>query len=93
MEQLTCLKCGSEEYYTELKSNNNVARCSRCDSFIKNIPYGNPTMYIGKYKNVAVSDIDDIVYLRWALQNMTTIGKTIRDAIIKQIDKLENESR
>lgn len=92
MIELKCLdpSCGSTEYYTELKANNNVARCSKCDRFIKNIPYAPPTMYIGKYKGVEVDKIEDLSYLQWAHENMATIGKSLRDAIRKRIDHLEH---
>ncbi len=89
MEEITCQKCGSKEYYTELKSNNNVARCSKCDAFIKNIPYSEAVLYIGKYKGQRVDDIEDLDYLKWALENMSTVGKRIREAMQKQIDRLE----
>ena len=86
--QIKCPKCGSEEYYTELKANNNVARCSKCDTFIKNVPYSEPTFYFGKYKNERVSEIEDIGYLKWALAK-TKQNESMRNSIQKRIDSLE----
>lgn len=91
MTDIICPKCGSvNDYYTELKSNNNVARCNKCDAFIKNLPHADPVMYVGKYKDKKISEIEDLGYLIWAKKNMVTVGKNIRDAIQKQIDKLEH---
>jgi hypothetical protein len=93
MEELICPKCGpiETEYYTELKSNNLVARCNKCGSFIKNIAQGTePVLYVGKHKGKAVKDIDDLPYLKWAIVNMTTVKPKIKYAIQKQIDHLEH---
>lgn len=89
MEQIICKKCGTvDKYYTELKSNNNVARCSECDSFIKNIPYELPTFYFGKYKGRKVSEIEDMQYLKWALKEIR-LSESLRRAINEQISKFE----
>lgn len=87
MEQIVCRKCGSIDFYTELKSNQNVARCSKCDSFIKNIPYKEPKLYVGKYKDMPISEIQDSSYLEWAIKTLR-LGSYVRDAVQKQIDKL-----
>ncbi len=90
MEELICPKCGpTTDYYTELKSNQNVARCIKCDSFIKNIPYKKPMLYIGKYANVPIEEIEDISYLRWALGTLK-ISAGIRKAIEQQITRFEH---
>lgn len=89
MEQIICKKCGAvDKYYTEVKSNNNVARCSECDSFIKNIPYGEPIFYFGKYKGKEVSEVEDMQYLKWVL-SATKPALSMREAIQKQIDRFE----
>lgn len=89
MEQIICNKCGAvDKYYTELKSNNNVARCSECNSFIKNIPYQQPKFYFGKYNGVPVSEMTDMGYLKWALKEMK-LTKVMRDAITKRISHYE----
>ena len=87
--EIKCQKCGSEEYYTELKANNNVARCSKCDTFIKNIPYEKPKLYVGKYKGIPIDEINDLGYLKWANEKMDKLSKSVRDGIQKAIDKLE----
>jgi predicted amidophosphoribosyltransferase len=93
MEELICPKCGpTTEYYTELKSNQNVARCLKCDSFIKNIPYKKPMLYIGKYANVPIEEIEDVGYLKWALKTLT-LSSGIKTAIQKQIDRFEHLAR
>ena len=88
MEDLKCPNPNCQainEYYTEMKANNNVARCSKCDAFIKNIPQGgDPTFYFGKYKNQKIKDIEDINYLKWALENIkltSSMRKAIQDRI------------
>jgi len=93
MEELICPKCGpTTEYYTELKSNNNVARCLKCDSFIKNLPHAEPTFYVGKYKGKKISEIEDIGYLKWALKEMK-LSANMRSAIEKRISSFENLAR
>lgn len=89
MEQLKCPKCGAiDNYYTELKANNNVARCGVCDTFIKNIPYELPKFFMGKYKGKNVSDIEDMGYLHWALKELK-LSSNMRTAIQQQIDRFE----
>jgi hypothetical protein len=94
MQELICPKCGpTTDYYTELKANNNVARCLKCDSFIKNLPQGNdPTFYFGKYKDKKVRDIEDMQYLKWVLGNLR-VTSSMRLAIEKQISSFENLAR
>ena len=94
MEKLICKKCGAvDKFYTELKSNNNVARCSVCDSFIKNLPYSNEfVFYFGKYNVKKVSEIEDINYLQWVLGN-TKQKQAMKESIIKQIDSFKNLAR
>ncbi len=85
METLFCNHCKKQvEFFTELKANNNVARCAECDSFIKNIPYQEPQFYIGKYKNIPVKQIDDMNYLKWALKEMR-LNKSMKEAIQERI--------
>lgn len=91
MENITCQKCYTlNDYRVEVKANNHVAYCNQCGAFIKNIPHADPVMYVGKYKDKKISEIEDLGYLIWAKKNMVTVGKNIRDAIQKQIDKLEH---
>ena len=96
MEDLKCPNpnCNAiNDYYTEMKSNNNVARCIKCDTFIKNIPQGNePTFFFGKYKGKKVKEVEDMSYLKWALQNLK-LAAAMKDAIQKQITNFENLAR
>lgn len=93
MEELICPKCGpTTNYYTELKSNNNVARCLDCDSFIKNIPHSEPTFYVGRYKGKKIAEIEDMSYLKWALKEMK-LSANMRNAIEKRISQFENLAR
>lgn len=85
---LTCRNCGSKQYSTELKSNNLVATCDRCNSFIKNIPYQEPAFYFGKYKGTPIKDIIDKDYLTWAL-NTVRLSSSLREAIGERINTLE----
>lgn len=89
MESLKCPKCSSTEYYTEVKANNNVARCMKCDTFIKNVPYDEPKFYVGKYKGQKIGNIDDMSYLKWAEQNMNNLKPAIKTAIHNRIVQLE----
>ena len=89
METIKCPKCGAiDKYYTEVKANNNVARCSECNAFIKNIPYQEPKFYVGKYKDKSISEITDMSYLKWALKEMK-LSKSMRDAISARISYYE----
>lgn len=91
MEDLICPKCGpiGTEYYTEMKANNNVARCLKCDSYIKNLPQGGePTLYFGKYKDQKVKDIEDMPYLKWVLEK-TNPAASLRKAIQERISQFE----
>lgn len=90
MDTLFCPNCRAEkEYVTEVKSNQNTARCFDCNTFIKNIPYNKPKMYVGKYKDKNIDEIDDLKYLDWAHRDMTSLNKRTKDAIAAQISKLK----
>jgi hypothetical protein len=90
MDTLFCPKCQEQKtFYTELKSNQNTARCNDCNSFIKNIPYEQPKFYVGKYKDKNIGDIDDINYLQWALANMSRLNTRTKEAITQRISQLE----
>jgi len=95
MQDLLCPKCGDigTDYYTEMKANNNVARCMKCDTFIKNIPQGKePTFFFGKYKGHPVKDVEDMSYLRWVLLNLK-LTDTMKEAVKKQITRFEHLAR
>lgn len=86
---IVCKKCGLiDDYYTELKNGQNTAFCLGCGAYIKNIPYAKQSFYFGKYKGKTVSDVDDIEYLIWFLNNVKT-SPTMKDAVIQQIELLK----
>lgn len=90
MDTLFCPKCREQKgFYTELKSNQNTARCNDCDTFIKNIPYEQPKLYVGKYKGQEIGNIEDLAYLQWALNNMSNLNGRTKDAMKQRIAQLE----
>lgn len=93
MEDIICNKCGLvNDYRTERKANNDVAYCNGCDSYIKNIPRDVPKLYIGKYKDIPISEIENMGYLKWALKELRLTG-TVKAAIEKRISEFENLAR
>lgn len=84
---IVCKRCGTVNNYTvEIKSNNHCAYCNQCGGFIKNLPYAEPSFYFGRYKNIKVSDVDDVPYLQWFIDNIKDIKDTFREAIQDQIN-------
>lgn len=93
METLFCGHCNKDVgFYTELKSNQNVARCNECDGFIKNIPYEKPQFYVGKHKGKPIEELTDLNYLQWAIKNIKLNTRT-KDAINARITQLEYEAK
>lgn len=93
MEDIKCGKCGAvNNYYTEVKANNNVARCSVCDAFIKNIAYAEPSFFVGKYKGKPIKEIEDMGYLKWALKEMK-LSENMRKAISNRIADYEFQNK
>lgn len=87
---ITCRNCGSiDDYSTEQKSNNLVATCNTCGKYIQNIPHDKPRMYVGKYKGQAIEEIDDVGYLEWALEKMSSLNERGKIAVRQQIQKLK----
>jgi ribosomal protein L34E len=87
--QVVCRNCGSvDNYITEFKGNQNVAHCNSCGKFIKNIPYKEPTLYFGKYKDKKVSEIQDMQYLQWLIDK-SVVRANIKDAVVKQIERIK----
>jgi hypothetical protein len=90
---IICKKCGlCNDYSSQLKSNNMVATCNGCGSFIKNIPHQKPKFYIGKYKDKLIEEVDDLSYLKWFLEN-TNPKPSVRIYIIAQINKIELKNK
>jgi hypothetical protein len=86
---IVCKKCGSvDNYRTELKSNQMCAYCNDCGTYIKNIPYSQPKLHFGKYAGIYISDITDLQYLNWAVNNLTKMNQRTHDAIVKRITEL-----
>ena len=93
MEEIICNNCGPvNDYIVERKANNDVATCSRCGRYIKNIPRAVPMLYVGKYKGIPISEIEDMNYLKWALKEMK-LTAAIRTAMTKRISEFENLAR
>lgn len=86
-----CKQCRTvDDYRTEVKSNNTTAYCNSCGAFIKNIPTDVPRMYIGKFKGLAITEINDLDYLIWAHDNMRALNKRQKDAVKDRIYNLQN---
>lgn len=89
--QVVCKSCGCiDSYRTEKKANNLCAFCNDCGAFIKNLPTDVPRMYVGKYKDKPIKDIDDLPYLKWAYDNMSSLGGRQKEAIKDRIYQLED---
>jgi len=89
MENLICKKCNCNEYYTEKKANNLVARCKNCDSFIKNIATEEPTLYFGKYKGIKISEMKTQLqtqYLHWLLNSDIKLTSNMQNTIKKHLN-------
>lgn len=93
METLYCKNCDKQVgFYTELKSNQNTARCNECNTFIKNIPYEKPQFYVGKYARKPIEELTDLNYLQWAARTMKLNERT-KTAITNRIAQLEHEAK
>lgn len=88
---LYCRNCQTQTLYDIVeKGVHHQAICRLCGSYIKNLPHDNPRFYVGKYKGKAISDIDDLSYLKWARDNMSTISSRVFEAIELRIQELNN---
>lgn len=77
-----------------------LAYCDVCRCFIKQLnnrkawmptwvdPNDGTRMPFGKYKGLYIFDINDIGYLKWALDELDTLSDRIRDDIEMRIDEL-----
>lgn len=92
-KDIVCQSCGLiNDYAVHEKANNHCAFCNGCGRFIKNIPYKEPSFYVGKYKGRPINTIDDVSYLEWAQRTMK-LSAQLRDAINYQLDYLQNLAR
>lgn len=57
-----------------------------------NIPYAQAKFYFGKYKDYLVSEVNDIEYLSWFLQNVKCSASMI-EAIENQLYKLSHGNK
>ena len=87
--EVVCKNCGSiNDYHTIMKSGQKTAWCNGCGSYIKNIPQGGePVMHFGKYKGTLISEMTDLSYLNWLLEN-TRQSQLYRYAIQERIRSL-----
>jgi hypothetical protein len=90
MENIICKKCGKEnDYSTQLKGMHNAATCNNCQSFIKNISYAESKFYVGKYRDVLISECEDLEYIIWFVEN-TNPKEKVKIACISRIEILKN---
>ncbi len=70
------------------------AICNNCGRYIKFVSQEKepPKFYFGKHVGKYVHEIEDMQYLKWAVNNLT-LKQPMRDAIQKQIDSFENLAR
>ncbi len=74
-----------------MKGNNQVAYCTDCGRYIKNIAYAEPTLYVGKYKDKPIKDIYDLPYLQWA-ETTLKLSSGQKSAVLIQISFLQNQT-
>jgi hypothetical protein len=92
MGEVICLRCQTtNEFYVVQSGPHLKAMCNNCNQYIKFIPQEKepPKFYFGKYVGQYVHEIEDIQYLRWAVNNMT-LKQPMKDAIQKRIDSFEH---
>lgn len=91
MEDVICKKCGLvNDYEIIVKSGQQTAWCNGCSGYLKNIPYeAEAKMYFGKYAQAKISEINDLGYLEWAIDNIKKLNPKQIEAITKQIYKLK----
>lgn len=96
MKTLFCKKCSKDvTFIIEKKVNNNVAYCTVCGCYIKNVPNHfleikteNHIFPFGKYKGVKISECLDKDYLLWAFNNLDKMSDSFLDAIFDRLTEL-----
>lgn len=84
-----CTKCGSvNDYTTRQNGPHTTAYCNTCTAYIKNIPSAKPTFYVGKFKGTAIEEVNDLGYLIWANDNMTSLNARQKEACVDRIRSL-----
>jgi hypothetical protein len=92
-KDIVCNSCGLvNDYSVKPKSNQRCAYCNGCGRFIQNVPYTTPKFYIGKYKGKEVSEVGDLSYLTWYLENVRTTP-AIKQAIINRKNEITESGR
>ena len=91
---LVCEKCGlMNEFDIITKQTQHTAYCKGCGAYLKNIPQSDMSKiacYWGKkYKGEKIANIEDHKYLRWCLENMTSLNYKYITAIEMQLKKIE----
>lgn len=90
MGNITCNRCQTtNEYYVEESGPHLKAVCNNCHTYIKFIAREVPKLYVGKYKGIPISEIEDIQYLKWALETLR-LTNTIKMAIQSRITTFEH---
>jgi hypothetical protein len=86
---VVCKNCGLvNDYHTRQNAQHLEAICNGCDKHIKFLPSKEPALYVGKYKGIPISKIEDLNYLQWALGTLK-LSAHVRTAIETQIRSLE----
>jgi transcription initiation factor TFIIIB Brf1 subunit/transcription initiation factor TFIIB len=97
MKTLFCKHCHKEvSFIVEKKLNNNVAFCTNCGCFIKNVPNsflgiyttGN-TFPFGKYKGTKIKDCEDAKYMHWFIDNVE-LNDSLKIEIFERISELKS---
>ena len=90
--KIQCPKCSSLEYRVEQRGIHKTAYCTRCDSYIKNLPQGKPAMlYFGKFKDREITTMtskEEIDYLKWMLNKLDVKPNSLKEAIVEHLDKV-----
>jgi len=93
MEQIVCRACGVVDDYRIIeKSNQKTCWCNSCDSWIKNIPYTEPSLWFGKFSGTPIKDIIDLSYLEWLINDAVVKSGRIRRSITERIEELKMNS-
>ena len=85
MENVTCNKCGAENFYFEEKRGPHLtAICSSCGSYIKHLGQKKEVViHFGKYKGTKLSDMksqDQISWLKWVI-TVDNVKPGLKDSI------------
>ncbi len=96
MKTLFCNHCHKEvTFLIQKKANNNVAFCTECGCYLKNVPNSfleiettDHVFPFGKYKGIKINDCTDKQYMIWAMNNLTTMSDNFLDALYNRLEQL-----